>query len=106
MAISMIGEKVKLLRMDMGLTLDKLAKFASVSKSYIWDIENGKVPRPSAENVFAIANALMVDTEFLINDDYKLNGDDEAKIFTKKYLSLSEDKRKSINDLINLWSTK
>jgi transcriptional regulator with XRE-family HTH domain len=37
-------------------------------KSYIWEIENKGVKRPSAEKLAAIAKALDVTTDYLIDD--------------------------------------
>ena len=47
-----LGEKIKRLRKGKGLTLEQLADRTESSKSYIWELENKNVPRPSAEKTF------------------------------------------------------
>ena len=53
-----IGERIKELRDGKGYTLDELAKLTDSSKSYIWELENRNPPRPSAEKLARIAEAL------------------------------------------------
>jgi transcriptional regulator with XRE-family HTH domain len=44
-----LGEKLRELRKQRGLTLEKLADLAGLSKSYLWELENRESQRPSAE---------------------------------------------------------
>lgn len=46
-----LGEKLRELRKQRGLTLDKLADLAGLSKSYLWELENRESQRPSAEKL-------------------------------------------------------
>ena len=52
---NILGEKIRKLRKEKGLTLDKLADLTGSSKSYIWELENKNPPRPSAEKLAKIA---------------------------------------------------
>ncbi len=48
-----LGEKLRDLRKQRGLTLEKLADMAGLSKSYLWELENRESQRPSAEKLTA-----------------------------------------------------
>jgi transcriptional regulator with XRE-family HTH domain len=61
-----LGDKIRELRQKRGYTLEKLAELTESSKSYIWELENKKPPRPSAEKLGAIARALGVTVDYLI----------------------------------------
>lgn len=55
-----LGARVRVFRVDRGLTLTGLASAAKLSKSYVSAIENGDAPRPSGQTLYAIAEALGV----------------------------------------------
>lgn len=100
-----LGAKIKELRKDKGFTLEQLAEKIGSGKSYIWEIENRGVKRPSAEKLTAIAQALETSTEFLINNDMTEPTDEMKKsVFFRKFESLGEDEQKKIEDIINAWS--
>ena len=103
--MSNIGTRIKQLRMNLDLTLEALAERIGASKSYIWDIENGKLPRPSAEKVFALARALHVTMEELVNDEFtnELNDLIESSTFIR-YPLLSNENKKTINNLVDVWT--
>ena len=102
-----LGEKIKKLRNDKGLTLDQLAKVTGSSKSYIWELENKSISKPSAEKLAKIANVLGVTTEYLIGKEKK-NALVEAKddVFISKYKSLNADEKEKIIKLVELFETK
>lgn len=60
-----IGENLKRLRMDRGLSLGALADISSVSKSRLGQIERGEA-NPSVTTVWQIANALRVEFSTLV----------------------------------------
>lgn len=64
---SRLGMKINELRRARGLTLDQLAASTESSKSYMWEMENKEVARPSAEKLDRIAAALGVTSEFLMD---------------------------------------
>ncbi|MCB2062081.1 MAG: helix-turn-helix transcriptional regulator [Novosphingobium sp.] len=64
---SALGTKINELRRGKSLTLEELAKATGSSKSYMWEIENKDVARPSAEKLEKIAGALGVTSAFLID---------------------------------------
>ena len=64
---SQLGVKINELRRAKGLTLEQLAQATDSSKSYMWEIENKEVARPSAEKLDKIAAVLGVTASFLID---------------------------------------
>lgn len=54
-----IGERIRLRRDELGLSLSALATKAGVSKGYLWSLEKGETEaRPSGRTLYAIAEAL------------------------------------------------
>lgn len=105
--MSALAQKIKALRNDKGLTLDELAKITGSSKSYIWELENKSISKPSADKLAKIASALGVTTEYLIGNEKK-NALMEAKdsVFINKYKSLSTEEKEKIIKLIELFEIK
>ncbi|KVK97023.1 MULTISPECIES: helix-turn-helix domain-containing protein [Burkholderia] len=64
-----LGEKIRAERKRLKLTLDALADKTESSKSYIWELENRPVVRPSADKISKIAVVLGVTVEFLLDDE-------------------------------------
>jgi len=93
---SALGEKVRRHREALGLTLEQLASKIDSTKSYVWELENKPVARPSAEKVFRLAKALEVTAEYLMDDKRTESTTDERdKIFFRKFESL-DDKDKDV----------
>lgn len=61
-----IGDRMRKYRSDAGLSLNQLALSAGVSKGYLWSLENEPDKRPSAETLYAIADALGVTMSSLL----------------------------------------
>ena len=97
-----IGEKIRTLRVEKGYTLDELAKLTHSSKSYIWELENRKPPRPSAEKLAKIAAALGVTMEYFIDDEVTLE-DATDRRFYRKYKGLHPDTKDKIRRMIEIW---
>ncbi|NKC13650.1 MAG: helix-turn-helix domain-containing protein [Gammaproteobacteria bacterium] len=99
-----VGEKIRKLRKERGYTLDQLAELTGSSKSYIWEIENKAPPRPSADKLSKIANALDVTIEYLMDDSGAIDQEDAADAaFFRKYKQLSEGDRARLRKMIDLW---
>jgi transcriptional regulator with XRE-family HTH domain len=58
------GECIRICRKQVDMTLDQLAKRAGLSKSTVWELENGR-HLPSFVVAIRLANALMVPIEML-----------------------------------------
>jgi transcriptional regulator with XRE-family HTH domain len=57
-----LAERLRSIRAAKGLSLDELASSASISKTYLWELERdlGGVKKPSADVLLKIANVLHV----------------------------------------------
>ena len=64
----MIGDRIKKLRMDKGLSLSELAERADVAKSYISSIERNLQSNPSLQFLEKISSVLGVTVDSLILD--------------------------------------
>lgn len=66
-----LGEKLRKLRKDNDLTLDRLAEQSGLSKSYLWELENRDSQRPSAEKLTALAGVFGLSPTYFIEDDVR-----------------------------------
>ena len=102
-----LGAKIKELRKEKGLTLEQLAELIGSGKSYIWELENKGVKRPSAEKLAAIAKELDVTTDYLIDDTQKEMTDDlEKEVLFRKFGQLESRDKEKIMEMIDSWSKK
>ncbi len=60
-----LGDKIRQLREEMGLTQGQLANGSSVSQGYLSQLENGEVKNPSAAVLLRIAQAMKIDSDDL-----------------------------------------
>ena len=99
-----LGEKIRKLRKEKGLTLDRLAEMTGSSKSYIWELENKNPPRPSADKVSKIAEALGVTADFLFNSDKSApDADVLDAAFYRQYRKLPDDTKEKIRQMVQVW---
>lgn len=98
--------RIKELRTRNGLTLEQLGQQTGTSKSYIWELENKNPPRPSAEKLSAIADALDVTVDYLIGSDEQTLHEAEDKAFFRQYSSLPEETRRQIREMARILDTK
>ena len=102
-----LGEKIRRLRKEKQLTLDGLAEATGSSKSYIWELENKNPPRPSAEKVARIAEALGVTNDFLVNETSQtLSARDHEQVFFRNYRQLEPDEQAKLRGIAELWAKK
>jgi transcriptional regulator with XRE-family HTH domain len=97
-----LGEKLRDLRKARGLTLEKLAELASLSKSYLWELENRESQRPSAEKLTALADVLGVAAAYFIEEDLREPAErhlDEA--FFRGYQKLEPDAKEQLRKILN-----
>ena len=103
---NLLGAKIKELRKAKGLTLEKLAEKIGSGKSYIWELENRGVKRPSAEKLAAIARALDTTTEYLVDNGMTEPTDEvRRETFFRKFHGLSREDQRKIEDIIDAWRT-
>ena len=98
-----LGKKIRKLRKEQGLTLDRLAELTESSKSYIWELENKNPPRPSAEKIAKIADQLGVEIQYLLDKGENIRKSDsvDAK-FYRDYQQLNSETRKKIRVMTKL----
>jgi transcriptional regulator with XRE-family HTH domain len=60
-----LGDKIRQLREDTGLTQGQLATGSSVSQGYLSQLENGEVKNPSAAVLLRVADAIKIDPDEL-----------------------------------------
>jgi transcriptional regulator with XRE-family HTH domain len=97
-----LGEKLRDLRKARGLTLEKLAEQASLSKSYLWELENRESQRPSAEKLTALADVLGVAVAYFIEEDVREPEErhlDEA--FFRGYQKLDSNAKEQLRKILD-----
>lgn len=96
-----LGEKLHELRKQRGLTLEKLAELAGLSKSYLWELENRESQRPSAEKLTALADALGVAAAYFFEEDVRAPQErhlDEA--FFRGYQKLDPEAKEQLRKIL------
>jgi transcriptional regulator with XRE-family HTH domain len=95
-----IRDRIKSLRKKEKLTLDQLAEQAGLSKSYLWELENKDLPRPSGEKLAGVAKALNVTVDYLLGGDPAENLEAaEDKAFFREYEAMSPEARAQLRRL-------
>ncbi len=99
-----LGEKIRKLRKEKGLTLEKLADLTESSKSYIWELENKNMQRPSADKIGKIAAVLGVTSEFLMDstEDSPTSAILDSAFF-RKYEKMDPKDKEKIRSLVDAW---
>lgn len=95
------GDRIRTLRKEHGLTLDKLAEQAGLSKSYLWELENKGPPRPSAEKLAGIAKALQTTVDFLIGTDTEAESAADVAFF-REYKRMTPDMKATLKQMAKL----
>lgn len=105
MASTPLGAKLKQLRKAKGFSLEELANQTGMSKSYIWELEN-RPANPTTEKLSKLADALGVTTAYLTENTSELTDDVLQEAFFRKFNRLSDEDKKKIEQIIDLWGKK
>lgn len=98
-----LGTRVRTLRKSNQLTLEALATKIGSSKSYIWEIENKDVARPSAERLTKIARALQTTVEYLLEGSDGVDPDEARDAaFFRKYREQDKVTKKRLQQLLDI----
>lgn len=98
---TILGEKIRIERKRLKLTLEELAEKTDSSKSYIWELENRPVVRPSAEKITKIAEVFGVTVEFLLDDEKQTQTESDAdKVFFRRVTQLDSTKRAQLEKFL------
>jgi len=96
-----LGAKIRAERKRLKLTLDELAQKTDSSKSYIWELENRPVVRPSADKISKIAEVFGVTVEYLLDDDKHTPTESDAdKAFFRRIGQLDPAKRAQLEKFL------
>ncbi|MCD2173970.1 helix-turn-helix domain-containing protein [Rhizobium sp. C4] len=101
-----LRDKLKKHRLELGYSLDELAKLSGSSKSYLWELENRETRKPSAEKLIKIAEVLNVTTDYLIDDNATFDDAQVKEVFFRKFNSLDDETKEKVMDMIDVWSRK
>jgi len=99
-----LGEKIRRLRKEKKLSLERLGELTDSSKSYIWELENKAPPRPSADKIARIAAALGVTADYLV--DTRESTPDASVVddaFFRKYRNMDASTKEKIRQIVELW---
>jgi transcriptional regulator with XRE-family HTH domain len=100
---SLLGTKINELRRAKKMTLEQLAQATDSSKSYMWELENKDVARPSAEKLDKIANALGVTAAFLMDATQIAPSEDvEDDAFFRKYQGADPDVKAKLKRILDV----
>lgn len=97
-----LGDRIRALRTGKGLTLEALAEKVRSSKSYIWELENKAVARPSAEKLRMIALALDTTTDYLVAAEEVDPVTEADRNFFRKYKALDEAAKKKLRRILDV----
>ena len=97
-----LGERVRELRLKKGLTLESLAERVGSSKSYMWEIENKEVSRPSAEKLHLIAQALETTTDYLLAIDEVTEADASDTAFFRDYQKMKPRSKEQLREFLKI----
>lgn len=96
-----LGDKIRAERKRLKLTLDELAQKTESSKSYIWELENRPVVRPSADKIRRIAEVFGVTVEFLLDEGKQALTKSEAdEVFFRRIGQLDASKRAQLEKFL------
>ena len=94
------GEKLRNVRTVRRTTLEELAEAIGSSKAYVWQLENKKNAKPSAELLLKIANYFAVSPDFFLDDTKDEPSDSQLEdAFFRKFQKLSANDKRTIERL-------
>lgn len=96
------GEKLRVARTSLGVTLEELAISIGSSKAYVWQLENKKNAKPSAELLLKIADYFGESPEFFLDDnaDERTERQREDAMF-RKFQKLSDEDKRYIDRMVS-----
>lgn len=98
-----LGKKIRAERKRLNLTLEKLGELTESSKSYIWELENRPVVRPSADKITKIAEVFGVTVEFLLDDKKDIpTQSDTDKVFFRRFEQLDPEKKAKLRAILDV----
>ena len=97
-----LGDRIRTLRKQRQTSAQTLADSALVSKNYLYEIERGTAPNPSAHAVMRLAEQLKTTMDDLMGVIRPDGSDPADAAFYRYYLSCSEEVRARIRAVANV----
>jgi len=85
-----VGDRIRDIREDSGITQDQLAESAGISKGFLSDVENNK-RNISSENLLKVANVLGASVDYLLRGDIHESASVEPVIIPPELSQAAED---------------
>lgn len=101
-----LGNRIRELRIKHGLTLEGLGAKIESSKSYVWEIENKDVARPSAEKLSLIAAALETTTDYLLGTEAVTQVDAADTAFFRRYRDMDPKAKEKLREMLKILDDK
>ncbi len=99
------AEKIREERERLELSLEELANRIGSTKSYVWQMENRDLSRPSADKIFKLAEVFGVSPEYLLDDSGRVGRNpDQAMI--ARFQKLSPENKKILERLMDSLEAK
>ncbi|MEO9458254.1 MAG: helix-turn-helix transcriptional regulator [Lentilitoribacter sp.] len=96
------GEKLRQIRTNKNKTLEELAAGIGSSKAYVWQLENKKNAKPSAEFLLKIANYFDESPDYFIDDSIEERTESHVEeAFFRKFRKLSKDDKEKFDRMIS-----
>jgi len=96
------SEKLRKLRTSKNMTLEELAAVVGSSKAYVWQLENKKNAKPSADLLLKIANHFGESPEFFLDDEQDDPSERQAEnAFFRKFKKLSDNDKLIIQRIVS-----
>lgn len=96
------GEKLRKARVKNGFTLEALADGTGTSKAYVWQLENKKNAKPSAELLLKIANFLGESPDYFLDDSLdEPSGDQLEDALFRRFKKLTDEDKRTIDRIMS-----
>ncbi len=84
MDLRLVGERIKLARMEKRFTLEQFSEMVGISRNFLWEIEAGR-KAPAIQTLYNISKELGISVDYLFgiaerdkwldkSDNFKING--------------------------------
>lgn len=104
---SPFGDRLRELRKKKGYSLERLAEATGTSKSYLWELENREMPRPSGEKLAALAKALDSTVGALVDDKTDPGAAEvQDQVFFRKFQELDTESKERVRQIVDAWGKR
>lgn len=95
------GERLRRLREQADLTLEKLAVEIGSTKSYVWELENKPNIRPSADLVYKLSIALGTTVGVLLGETAPSDLAEQDQVFFRNYEKLKPQTKRQLSRIMD-----